>query len=63
MRATVMARPRSALERTLDVGAGADARERFLRQAGRELDRAWRLAGLVMGNQHDAENATQEAGR
>jgi RNA polymerase sigma-70 factor (ECF subfamily) len=35
--------------------------ERFLRLAGSELDRAYRLAGLVLGDAHDAEDATQDA--
>ena len=39
----------------------ATTEERFLRAAGSELDRAYRLAGLVLGNAHDAEDATQDA--
>jgi RNA polymerase sigma-70 factor, ECF subfamily len=61
MRTTTMARPFSGWETDLDAGARADTRERFLRQAGGELDRAWRLAGLILGDRHDAEDATQEA--
>ena len=61
MRTTTMARPFSGWETDLDAGARADTRERFLRQAGGELDRAWRLAGLMLGDRHDAEDATQEA--
>jgi RNA polymerase sigma-70 factor (ECF subfamily) len=61
MRTTSMARPWSGWETDLDAGARADTRERFLRQAGGELDRAWRLAGLILGDRHDAEDATQEA--
>ena len=61
MQAAVMARPGRALETTLDTGARTEAQERFLRQGGRELDRAWRLAGLILGNRPDAEDATQEA--
>jgi RNA polymerase sigma-70 factor (ECF subfamily) len=49
------------LEGTLDAGEATDSRERFLRQAGRELDRAYRLAGLILGDRSDAEDATQEA--
>ena len=49
------------LEGTLDVGEASESRERFLRLAGRELDRAYRLAGLLLGNRADAEDATQEA--
>lgn len=33
----------------------------FARLADRELDRAYRLAGLLLGNQVDAEDATQDA--
>ena len=40
---------------------GAWADEAFLRLAGGELDRAYRLAGLILGNSHDAEDATQDA--
>jgi len=51
------------LEGTLSAGErdSEDARERFVRQAGRDLDRAYRLAGLLLGDRHDAEDATQEA--
>jgi RNA polymerase sigma-70 factor, ECF subfamily len=35
--------------------------ERFLRLAGSELDRAYRLAGFLLGDAHEAEDATQEA--
>ena len=61
MQTVVTAQPGSLGERTLDVEQGADARERFLRQAGRELDRAYRIAGLLLGDRADAEDATQEA--
>lgn len=40
---------------------GAWTDEAFLRVAGGELDRAYRLAGLILGNSHDAEDATQDA--
>jgi RNA polymerase sigma-70 factor (ECF subfamily) len=33
----------------------------FARLADRELDRAYRLAGLLLGNQVEAEDATQDA--
>ena len=33
----------------------------FVSLAGGELDRAYRLAGLLLGNAHDAEDATQDA--
>ena len=65
MRTATVARPIGQLEGTLSASEsereGEVARERFLRQAGRELDRAWRLAGLILGNRPDAEDATQEA--
>lgn len=61
MRTTSMARPWNGWETDLDAGARAATRERFLRQAGGELDRAWRLPGLILGDRQDAEDATQEA--
>lgn len=41
--------------------SGATTEERFLRIAGSELDRAFRLAGFLLGDAHDAEDATQDA--
>lgn len=35
--------------------------ERFLRVARSELDRAYRLAGFLLGDAHEAEDATQDA--
>jgi RNA polymerase sigma-70 factor, ECF subfamily len=35
--------------------------ERFLDLASGELDRAYRLAGFLLGDAHDAEDATQDA--
>ena len=43
-----------------NAGAGA-AGERFLRLANGELDRAYRLAGMVLGDRTEAEDATQDA--
>jgi RNA polymerase sigma-70 factor (ECF subfamily) len=40
---------------------GATTEERFLRLAGSELDRAYRLAGFLLGDARDAEDATQDA--
>ena len=37
------------------------AEARFLEFASNELDRAYRLAGLLLGSQSDAEDATQDA--
>ena len=42
------------------IGAG-EVGERFLRLANGELDRAYRLAGMLLGNQQEAEDATQDA--
>jgi RNA polymerase sigma-70 factor (ECF subfamily) len=61
MRNTSLARPWYELEGTLDVRNDHEVRERYLRLAGGELDRAYRLAGLLLGDAHDAEDATQEA--
>jgi len=48
-----------------EVGlTGTDAlgtAELILRLADEELDRAYRLAGLILGNQFEAEDATQDA--
>jgi RNA polymerase sigma-70 factor (ECF subfamily) len=40
---------------------GDEAAERFLRLAEGELDRAYRLAGLILGDRREAEDATQDA--
>jgi RNA polymerase sigma-70 factor, ECF subfamily len=50
-----------SLEGALTNGGRADTAEAFLRLAGGELDRAYRLAGLILGDQHEAEDATQDA--
>jgi RNA polymerase sigma-70 factor (ECF subfamily) len=44
-----------------ELASGDEAAERFLRLANGELDRAYRLAGLILGDHHEAEDATQEA--
>ena len=41
--------------------APADVHERFLRLAGSGMDRAYRLAGLVLGDGSEAEDAVQDA--
>lgn len=46
---------------TLSPDERTDSMERFLRLAGSELGRASRLAGLLLGNCSDAEDATLEA--
>jgi RNA polymerase sigma-70 factor (ECF subfamily) len=61
MRTTSLARPWCELEGALDRGSDLEVRERYLRLAGGELDRAYRLAGLLLGDARDAEDATQEA--
>lgn len=61
MRALSAARPWSEGERALDGDTATELRARFLRLAGGELDRAYRLAGLLLGDAHEAEDATQEA--
>jgi RNA polymerase sigma-70 factor, ECF subfamily len=61
MRAAVWADPISAWEAALSAGDGTDSTERFVRLAGTELDRAFRLAGLLLGDRSEAEDATQEA--
>jgi RNA polymerase sigma-70 factor (ECF subfamily) len=40
---------------------GSEATNQFLDLAGRELDRAYRLAGLLLGDRAEAEDATQDA--
>jgi RNA polymerase sigma factor (sigma-70 family) len=49
-----------SLEDSLANEGGAAA-ERFLRLANGELDRAYRMAGLILGDQQEAEDATQDA--
>ena len=41
--------------------AATVAEDRLLRMASGELSRAYRLAGLILGNAHEAEDATQDA--
>jgi RNA polymerase sigma-70 factor (ECF subfamily) len=40
---------------------GSSAAERVMRLADGELDRAYRLAGLILGNENEAQDATQDA--
>lgn len=42
-------------------GSASDVRDRFIRMADRELDRAYRLAGLLLGNGGEAEDAVGDA--
>jgi hypothetical protein len=43
------------------LATGGEAADRFLRLADGELDRAYRLAGLILRDRHEAEDATQDA--
>jgi RNA polymerase sigma-70 factor (ECF subfamily) len=61
MLATASRRGFLSLERALADREGTDATELVLRLAAGELDRAYRLAGLILGNQHEAQDATQDA--
>lgn len=61
MRATAWPRPIIGWEAILSAGDTTERTQQFVRLAGRELDRAYRLAGLFLGSQGDAEDATQEA--
>ena len=49
------------LEDTLDARADSELRERFIRMAERELDRAYRLAGVILGSAPEAEDAVGDA--
>ena len=60
----ILSRVAPTLERRegeLGTAAAGDAGERFLRLANGELDRAYRLAGLLLGDEHEAQDATQDA--
>jgi RNA polymerase sigma-70 factor (ECF subfamily) len=48
-------------EAVLVPKGGDAATDRILRLAEGELDRAYRLAGLILGDQHEAQDATQDA--
>jgi RNA polymerase sigma-70 factor, ECF subfamily len=49
------------LERESEVTPERAPEDAFVRLADRELQRAYRLAGLILGNHQDAEDATQDA--
>ncbi len=60
----MLSRVAPTLERREGDLGNADAGEagqRFLRLANGELDRAYRLAGIILGDQTEAEDATQDA--
>lgn len=61
MLTSASARTVPSVEGELATRGGADTADRFLRLADGELDRAYRLAGLILGDQHEAEDATQDA--
>ena len=42
-------------------GASSQSRDRYLQFARAGLDRAYRLAGLILGDGHEAEDAVQDA--
>jgi RNA polymerase sigma-70 factor, ECF subfamily len=57
-----------AIQPTLELREGdlgpagtGEAGQRFLRLANAELDRAYRLAGMILGDRIEAEDATQDA--
>lgn len=51
----------TGLEETLRAVDEPDVGRRFVRLAGGELDRAYRLAGLILGDRSAAEDAVQDA--
>jgi len=58
--------PRSGNADPATAGSGRDlglddAHARFMQFARRDLDRAYRLAGLILGDAHEAEDAVQDA--
>jgi RNA polymerase sigma factor (sigma-70 family) len=61
MLATASDYPIESMERDLTFGGEASAADRFLRLADGELDRAYRMAGLILGDRFEAEDATQDA--
>ena len=51
----------AVLEGVLDTIEASRSEDAFVRVADTELHRAYRLAGLILGDQHEAEDATQDA--
>src|SRR4051794_31321867 len=49
------------LEAPLANEGGSGAADDFLRLANGELDRAYRWAGVILGDEHEAQDATQDA--
>jgi RNA polymerase sigma-70 factor (ECF subfamily) len=61
MPAEVWARPIGRWEDALSTRDTADAKAQFIHLAEKELDRAYRLAGLLLRDSAEAEDATHEA--
>jgi RNA polymerase sigma-70 factor, ECF subfamily len=61
MLATAGNRQAFLMEAALVTRDGDAATDRILRLAEAELDRAYRLAGLILGDAHEAQDATQDA--
>ena len=61
MPAEVWARPIGRWEDALSTRDTADANGQFIQLAANELDRAYRLAGLLLRDSTEAEDATHEA--
>ncbi len=59
-RATTVPQPPASADVLVPTQADAP-RDRFLRLAEPRLDRAYRIAGLILGNAHEAEDAVQDA--
>jgi RNA polymerase sigma-70 factor (ECF subfamily) len=61
MLATASALLSSPWRNPLPSASSIDAAEQVRQLAAGSLDRAFRLAGLILGDQHEAEDATQDA--
>jgi RNA polymerase sigma-70 factor (ECF subfamily) len=61
MLATTSPLLRSPREDPLSSASSMDATEQVRQLAAGSLDRAYRLAGLILGDAHEAEDATQDA--
>jgi RNA polymerase sigma-70 factor (ECF subfamily) len=61
MIATLGFSTRPEMEAALDARAQEPARDQFVRMAEGELDRAYRLAGLILGSGGEAEDAVGDA--
>jgi RNA polymerase sigma factor (sigma-70 family) len=61
MLTTASARTAPPVEGALTDRGGTSTADRFLRLADGQLDRAYRLAGLILGDEREAEDATQDA--